>query len=130
MKNTYHHTERIFEKITSFITSILGNSITFIIVFGITIYWFCNKEFYTQGIHNIIRDIIQGVSFLCLFIIQKTFSRFSASLNLKVNELVASHKPANNAVLNAHEKTEQEIIELSKEYSEMAELAEEKGHKI
>jgi len=57
-------------------------------------------------------------SFLSLFIIQKSFNRFSASLHLKVNELVASHEPASNSVLNAEEKTEQEISQLTKEYSE------------
>jgi low affinity Fe/Cu permease len=123
MENTYHKIERLFEKVTALITIILGNSITFIIVLGITIYWFCNKQFYTLGIHDSIRDIIQGISFLSLFIIQKSFNRFSGSLHLKVNELVASHKPANNAVINVEEKTEREITELSKEYAEMAELA-------
>lgn len=130
MKNTYYHTERIFEKITASITTVLGNSITFIIVVVITIYWFCNKEFYSHGIHNCISNIIQGISFLSLFIIQKSFSRFSGSLHLKVNELVASHKSANNAVLNAHEKTEMEILELSKEYAEMAELANDKNANV
>ena len=40
---------------------------------------------------------------------------------MKVNELVASHEPASNAVINAEEKTEQEIAELTKEYTELAE---------
>ena len=123
MKNTYHQIEKVFEKVTEIITIILGNSITFIIVLAITIYWLCNKQFYTQGIHDSIRDIIHGVTFLSLFIIQKSFNRFSGSLHLKVNELVASHKPANNALINVEEKTEREISELSKEYAELAELA-------
>jgi low affinity Fe/Cu permease len=40
---------------------------------------------------------------------------------LKVNELLASHEPAKNTVINMEAKTEHEINELSKEYSEMAE---------
>ena len=39
----------------------------------------------------------------------------------EVNELVASHKPASNSVINAEEKTEDEISKLSKEYVELAE---------
>jgi low affinity Fe/Cu permease len=61
-----------------------------------------------------------------LFIIQKSFIHFSASLHLKVNELVASHKAASNAVINAEEKTEDEITELSKEYAELVEEIKEK----
>jgi len=121
MKNIYRHIENGFEKLASVAISILGNSITFIIALCTVIFWFSNKEFYAQSIHAIIGDIILGVAFLSLFIIQKSFNRFSASLHLKVNELVASHEPASNAVINAEEKTEQEITELTKEYTELAE---------
>ena len=113
--------ERGFEKITSVSIAILGNSITFIIALCTVIFWLSNKKFYTQDIHNCIGDVILGVAFLSLFIIQKSFNRFSASLHLKVNELVSSHKPANNAVINTERKTEHEISELSKEYADLAE---------
>jgi Predicted small integral membrane protein len=125
MKNIYRYTEKGFEKLVSFAIALLGNSITFIIALCIVIYWFSNKKFYTQDIHSSIGDVILGVAFLSLFIIQKSFNRFSASLHLKVNELVASHEPANNAVINLERKTEQEITELTKEYDELSEPAKE-----
>ncbi len=125
MKNIYRHTERGFEKLTSVATAILSNSLTFIIALGTVLFWLSNKEFYTQDIHASIGDIILGVTFLSLFIIQKSFNRFSGSLHLKVNELVASHEPASNAVVNAEEKTEDEILELSKEYAGLAEQIKE-----
>ena len=83
------------------------------------------QDVFTQDIHSSIGDVILGVAFLSLFIIQKSFNRFSASLHLKVNELVASHEPANNAVINLERKTEQEITKLTKEYDELAEPAKE-----
>jgi low affinity Fe/Cu permease len=120
MKNIYRHTEKGFEKFTSIAIAILGNSLTFIVAFCLVIFWLSNKQFYRQNIHGIIGDIIWSVTFLSLFIIQKTFNRFSASLHLKVNELVSSHEPANNLVINSENKTEKEITELSKEYTEQA----------
>lgn len=117
--------ERWFEKLASVAIAILGNSVTFIIALCTVIFWLTNKRFYMQDIHYCIGDVILGVAFLSLFIIQKSFNRFSASLHLKVNELVASHETANNAVIHAEEKTEQEINVLSKEYSELAEQAKE-----
>lgn len=120
MKKIYRHAEQGFEKLTSVANTILSNSITFVIALGTVIFWFSNKRFYTQDIHSSIGDVILGVTFLSLFIIQKSFKHFSASLHLKVNKLVASHEPASNAVMNAEEKTEHEMSELSKEYSEMA----------
>jgi len=42
-----------------------------------------------------------------------------------VNELIASHEPANNSVINAEEKTEHELTILSKKYAELIELVKE-----
>jgi low affinity Fe/Cu permease len=121
MNRIYQQMERGFEKLVSIAIAILGNSITFIIAFCIVLFWLSNKQFYTQDIHSAIGDVILGVAFLCLFIIQKSFNRFSALLHLKVNELVSSHEPASNAVLNTEEKSERELNELSREYAEMGE---------
>src|SRR5450759_5598273 len=104
MTNIFKHTEKGFEKLTSIAIAILGNSITFIIALCTVIFWLSNKRFYSQDIHYSIGDVILGVTFLSLFIIQKSFNRFSASLHLKVNKLVASHELANNVVINAEEK--------------------------
>lgn len=117
----YTHSEKIFERLVSLATIILGNSITFILAVCLVLFWWINNLFTTRDIHQIIGDIIFGTTFLSLFIIQKSFNRFSASLHLKINELVSSHEPANNSVINAEEKTEREITELSKEYAELAE---------
>jgi low affinity Fe/Cu permease len=121
MKNIYRQTENGFEKLVSVAIAILGNSITFIVALCVVIFWLTNKQFYRQDIHSSIADLLLGIAFLSLFIIQKSFNRFSASLHLKVNELVASHEPASNAVINLEKKTEHELTELSKEYTELAE---------
>ena len=120
MKNIYRHTENVFEKLASIATILLGNSITFIIALVVVMFWLGNKWLYTNDLHSSIGDTILGITFLSLFIIQKSFNRFSASLHLKVNELVSSHPPASNSVLNLEEKTESEISELVKEYNELS----------
>jgi low affinity Fe/Cu permease len=125
MKKLYRHSERIFEKITSAATAILGNSITFIIALLVVVYWLTSKRFFAQDLHECIRDIIHGIIFISLFIIQKSFNHFSAALHLKVNELVASHEPASNAVITVEGKTEHEITQLTKEYAELAEQPKE-----
>ncbi len=125
MKNLYHHVETLFEKVTGVATTILGSSITFTLAF-IMVTWFLIDSFNTQDSQHILRDVIHGLTFLSLFIIQKEFNKFSGSLHVKINELIVSHKPANNAVINAETKTEKEIVELAKEYTEIAVKAEEK----
>ncbi|PZX92056.1 low affinity iron permease family protein [Flavobacterium aquariorum] len=125
MNKIYSHTENLFEKLVSVATTILGNSISFLIALCLVLFWWINSLFIKNDAHLIIGDIIFGVTFLSLFIIQKSFNRFSASLHLKVNELVSSHETASNAVMNAEIKTEREITELSKEYSDLAEQIKE-----
>jgi low affinity Fe/Cu permease len=125
MNKLYHHTENLFEKLVSIATTILGNSISFLIALCLVLFWWINSLFIKNDAHLIIGDIIFGVTFLSLFIIQKSFNRFSASLHLKINELISSHEPASNAVINAEIKTEREITELSKEYTELAEQIKE-----
>jgi low affinity Fe/Cu permease len=125
MNKMYSFTEGVFEKLVSLATSILGNSITFILALCLVLFWWINNFFTSWDAHEIIGDIIFGTTFLSMFIIQKSFNKFSGSLHLKVNELVSSHETAKNSVINAEEKTEREITKLSKEYAELAEEVKE-----
>lgn len=118
MKETYLHIERRFEILTGFATKVLGNSIIFILAFCMVIYWWTTNLFTSKDVHQNIGDIIFGFTFLSLFIIQKSFNRYSAQVHLKMNELISSHEPANNSVMDTSEKSEKEIREMSKEYIE------------
>jgi low affinity Fe/Cu permease len=119
MKQIYIKTERGFERLASVAISVLGNSITFGIALITVIFWLTNRLFYVQDMNERIGDVIQGVTFLSLFIIQKSFKRFSTSLHVKVNELVASHEPASNAVINMGEKTDRDLTALLNTYAEL-----------
>lgn len=130
MKNLYRHTETIFEKMTAIATAILGSSFTFILALGMVIFFLSQRAFHMHDIQEFIRDIMHSLTFLSLFVIQKEFNRFSAALHLKVNELVSSHKPANNAVINIEDKTEQQIIEVAKEYKVRNDKTNEKNSKV
>jgi low affinity Fe/Cu permease len=109
MKRTYIKVEKFFEKITYLITAILGSSITFFLALVMVVFWFFNRQYSHHDTNEVIRDLIHGITFLSLFVIQKEFSRFSGSLHLKVNELVASTETASNSVINVESKTEIEI---------------------
>jgi low affinity Fe/Cu permease len=118
MKKAYIHIERNFEKLTSIATTILGNSITFLLAFILVLFWWSNSLFQSHDMHQNIGDFIFGTTFLSLFIIQKSFNRYSVLIHLKMNELISSHEPANNAVMDDSEKTEHELRKISNEYLE------------
>jgi low affinity Fe/Cu permease len=127
MKKLYRSLEKHFEKLALVANKILGNSFTFIIALCTVIFWLSDKQFKNESTHTRIGDVIWSVTFLSLFIIQKSFNRHSAALHLKVNELVSSHEPASNLVIHLEKKTEYEITELSKEYIDPVQEAKEEG---
>ena len=118
MNKTYIYIETGFEKLTLKATRILGNSITFICALTLVLFWWTTSLFRSTDWHQNIGDFIFGTTFLSLFIIQKSFNRYSALVNLKMNELISSHETANNDVMNDSEKTEHEILALTNEYIE------------
>lgn len=121
MKEFYFTVERNFEKLVSLATRILGNSITFILALILVMYWWATTLFSSSNLHQNIGDFIFGTTFLSLFIIQKSFNRYSALIHLKMNELISSHESANNSVMDTNQKTEKEIMDLSREYIEAEE---------
>lgn len=121
MKVLYKTVETLFERFSLTATRVLGNSITFIIALILVIRYFTDPRVYTKPRSAIIMDVIFSVTFLSIFIIQKSVNRFSAALHLKINELVASHDTASNRIINVEEKTEEEIRSLAKHYTKIAE---------
>ena len=120
MSKLYIFLETRFEKITAATINVLGNSITFLVAVCIVIVWITGNDFYNQSVHQKIENVIVSVTFLILFIIQREFKRFSVSLHIKLNELISSNEAANNRLMNVEEKTESELQELTKMYSETA----------
>ena len=99
---------------------VLGNYITFLVAIIVVLFWLTQAQFYTQSFHDKIENIILAVSFLTLFTIQKEFKRFSSSLHIKLNELISTSEKANNEMMIVEEKTESELILLTKIYAETA----------
>jgi len=127
MKTIYKKTENVFEKFSEAALKVFGSSITFILAVIIVIVYFFSTPFATQSFHNSIYDIILCFTFLGFFIIQKTFNKYNTALNLKINELVSAHDKASNRLVNIEKKTEAELEELNKHYSEIAEESEKTG---
>lgn len=120
----YRKLEIAFEKFSMIATRILGNSITFLIAALLIVLYFTDERVYHQPGNKTIMDIIFSITFLSIFIIQKTVNRLSIALQLKMNELVAAHDKASNKMINIEDKTEEELKELSKYYSRLVEKLE------
>ena len=121
IKKFYYRAENNFEKLTALATKVLGNPILFIIALFMVLFWWATNLFTSNDLHQDIGDIIFGFTFLSLFIIQKSFNRYAASVHLKMNELISAHENANNALIHSEVKTEREINKLQEEFNEILE---------
>jgi low affinity Fe/Cu permease len=69
------------------------------------------------------------VTFLMVFLIQRTQNKDSLALQLKLNELVAAMEGASNRLISVEDLSEEELETLHKHYRKLAEMA-KKGAKL
>jgi low affinity Fe/Cu permease len=67
------------------------------------------------------------VTFLMVFLIQRSQNKDSQAIQLKLNELVAAMKGASNRLIDVEDLTEEDLKTLAEHYRKLAELAEEHG---
>jgi len=120
MKKVTSFFENIFEILTQKISFLLGHSITFLVALLIVIGWLGLDIIHTSPLHNFINDFVFSFTFLMVFIIQKTQNKFSTVINIKLNELVASHENASNRLIKGGDMTERALRQLAAHYETLS----------
>jgi low affinity Fe/Cu permease len=64
------------------------------------------------------------VTFLMVFLIQKSQNKDSKAIHLKLNEILASHEGSSNRMVDIEDLTEEELDQLHKFYVKLSDLAE------
>src|SRR5678809_778144 len=68
------------------------------------------------------------VTFLMVFLIQRSQNKDSLAIHIKLNEIVAALEGASNRLIDAESLSEDELRTLEKYYSELSKLAEKEGN--
>jgi low affinity Fe/Cu permease len=63
------------------------------------------------------------ITFLMVFLIQRSQNKDSLAIHLKLNEIVAVLQGASNRLINVEDLTEQEVATLHRHYRTLAEIA-------
>ena len=63
------------------------------------------------------------ITFLMVFLIQKSQNKDSLAIQLKLNELVAAHEFASNRLVNVENMTEEELLVIQKYYAKLSEFS-------
>lgn len=108
----------IFNIFAKKVSDVVGNAFTFILALIIVMIWaFLGHYFkYSDTWQLIINTGTTIVTFLVVFLIQNTQNRDTEILNLKIDELIKSHKGADNKVINLSELSDSELKDLEREY--------------
>src|SRR6201992_1250936 len=118
--------KNLFERFANWATIATGSSAAFIIAISVIIVWAVTGPLfkYSDTWQLIINTGTTIVTFLMVFLIQKSQNKDSKAIHLKLNELLASHQGASNRMVDIEDITEKELDQLHKFYVELSDLAE------
>ena len=109
---------RILESISRKITDWTGSSWAFTLALLITIVWLVSGPVfhYSDAWQLVINTITNVVTFIMVFVIQRSQNKDTLAVNLKLNELVAAVKGASNRLISAESLSEEELKALRDHY--------------
>jgi low affinity Fe/Cu permease len=117
--------KNFFETFALKVTKATGSTPVFCTAFAVVIVWaVCGPVFdYSETWQLVINTGTTIITFLMVFLIQKSQNKDSLAIQIKLNELVASHELANNRMVDVEDMTEDELEVIEKYYAKLAQLA-------
>lgn len=116
----------IFEKVAEKITYWTGSSVAFVSAFAIILVWAITGPLfgYSDTWQLLINTGTTIITFLMVFIIQKSQNKDSKAIQLKLNELIAASRHASNRMVDIEDLTEAELDVLHKFYQRLSDISE------
>ncbi|WCT13453.1 low affinity iron permease family protein [Mucilaginibacter jinjuensis] len=117
--------KNLFERFSNWATNATGSSAAFIIAALTIIVWAAAGPVahYSETWQLIINTGTTIVTFLMVFLIQKSQNKDSKAIHLKLNELIASHEGSSNRMVSLEDLSEAELDQLRKFYMTLSRLA-------
>jgi low affinity Fe/Cu permease len=118
-----------FERWASHATRVTGSVGAFGLAVGVVLVWLVTGPLFrfSDTWQLVINTGTTIVTFLMVFLIQQTQNKDGLAMQLKLNELVASHEGASNRLIAAESLTEEELRVLAAHYDRLAERAREEA---
>lgn len=119
----------ILEKLSLKATKATGTSMAFILALSVIIVWGITGPLFefSDTWQLVINTSTTIVTFLMVFLIQRTQNKDAQAIHLKLNEIVAAIEGASNRLIDVEDLTEDEIETLHKHYQELVKMAKKDG---
>ena len=112
------------------VTVVAGSTTAFMIAVGVVVVWGVTGPLFgfSDTWQLVINTGTTIVTFLMVFLIQRTQNKDSIAVQLKLNEIVAALEGASNRLIGVEDLSEEELTILHTHYGEIARLAKQHGH--
>lgn len=116
---------RLMEQFSTAVTRWTGSSPAFSFALGIVLVWGTTGPIfhYSDTWQLVINTGTTIVTFLMVFMIQRTQNKDSLAIQLKLNELVAAMEGASNRLIDVEDLTEEELRALHDHYEKLVHMA-------
>ena len=117
--------ERTLEKMARKVTAWTGSTSAFALSFSVVLVWVLTGPLfhYSDTWQLVINTGTTIVTFLMVFLIQRSQNKDSLALHLKLNEIVAAMKGASNRLIDVESLSERELRTLHEHYETLARMA-------
>jgi low affinity Fe/Cu permease len=124
MENNPVKEQSAFEKFATVITRKTGSTGAFMIACIIIIVWGITGPLfgYSDTWQLVINTGTTIVTFLMVFLIQKSQNKDSIAIQLKLNELIACNEKASNRLVDVEDLSEEELLALRTYFMKLAEM--------
>lgn len=114
-----------FETLAAHVTRLSGSPRAFLIALAIILTWGITGPVFhfSDTWQLVINTGTTIITFLMVFIIQQTQNKDSLALQLKLNELIATHEKASNRLIDVEDLSQEELEVLKKFYVKLSTLA-------
>jgi len=118
---------QILERFSRKVTEATGTSTAFIIALLVIILWIATGPLFhfSDSWQLVINTGTTIVTFLMVFLIQRSQNKDALAIHLKLNEIVAALEGASNRLIDVEDLTEAEIKTLHKHYQSLVTMAKE-----
>jgi low affinity Fe/Cu permease len=115
-----------FSRFATSTAQMVGHPLMFLFAVIILLLWGASGPFfhYSDTWQLIINTGTTIVTFLVVFLIQNTQNRDAKALHLKLDELIRSHHPANDDLIDIQKLSDEELDDLEKRYEKIRKACE------
>jgi low affinity Fe/Cu permease len=113
------------ERLAIAVTRFTGRGAAFAIALALVVLWIATGPLfhYSNTWQLVVNTGTTVVTFLMVFLIQRTQSKEALAMQLKLNEIVAALEGASNRLVSIEDISEKELVALHAHYAKLAEMA-------